>query len=103
MVRSRLDPDHLVTIRFLRLDPLRVRRQREGNGEDNGFLHAQVSTDPCIAPKTPDTVASRKVGPDQMASTLPGPTPPQFVLLTFDIDMRYDRIDGKAHRNLAGD
>jgi hypothetical protein len=49
---ARLNPDYLMPIRFFRLDPLRIRRQRNSDGENNGFLHAQVSTDSCIAPKS---------------------------------------------------
>jgi hypothetical protein len=52
MVRSRFDANHLVPVRPLRFDPLGVGRQSNGDCENNAFLHAQVSTDSCTAPKT---------------------------------------------------
>jgi hypothetical protein len=51
MVRDRFDADHLVPIRLLRLDPLGIGRQNNGESENSGFLHAQVSTNSWTAPK----------------------------------------------------
>jgi hypothetical protein len=39
-------------VRLLRLDPLGIGRQRNGDSENDGFGHAQVSTDSRIAPKS---------------------------------------------------
>jgi hypothetical protein len=51
MVRGRFNPDHFVPVRLFCFDPLGTGGQRDGDGENNGFLHAQVSTDSSIAPK----------------------------------------------------
>jgi hypothetical protein len=55
MVWSRFDADHFVPVRLLRFDPLGIGRQSKGDCENNNFLHAQVSSDSCTAPKSQAT------------------------------------------------